>query len=249
LIETRGRLVKMNSQYFNHLIAVFFANEFLSSILPSSSNSKKKIREEVLREYRENIDNYCNSTTGFMQQTNPAYETVLSKLVSFVREYVPMSRDGLIKFGCDELCSKNIREKLSERERSAIFRKYLTESIKAFTAQTLVQSNIYVDFIIGAKTDKGEARMFQKKIVTSFEVILNEHRNQIFSEFSCLENGRDPVTVISLENQKLEELRVQNEELRFENLRLREENFELKRKLVTPVLQPPDDEAEDEEDD
>ena len=154
----------MNSQYFNHLLAVFFANEFLVSILPTSSKSKSKIKDDVLKEYRENIDNYCNSTTGFMRQKNPAYEIIIDKITSFFKSYVPSTRESIINFACSELCSKAILNKISTQEKNGIFRKFITENIKAFTAQALVNSTNYIDFIIGVKNNPNEAKLLQKKI-------------------------------------------------------------------------------------
>lgn len=223
----------MNSQYFNHLLAVFFANEFLVSILPTSSKSRSKKKEDVLKEYRENIDNYCNSTTGFIRQKNPAYEIVIDKITSFFKSYVPSTRESIINFACSELCSKITLSKVNAQERQGIFRKFIIENIKAFTAQALVNSTNYIDFIIGAKVDPAEAKLAQKKIINAFEVIIADNKNQIFAEFSCYENGKDPstISIISNESRMIEELRKQNEELRFEFLRVQEENYRLKQEL------------------
>lgn len=223
----------MNSQYFNHLLAVFFANEFLVSILPTSSKSRSKKKDDVLKEYRENIDNYCNSTTGFMRQKNPAYEIVIDKITSFFKSYVPSTRESIINFACSELCSKTTLSKVNNQERQGIFRKFITENIKAFTAQALVNSTYYIDFIIGAKNDTNEAKLLQKKMVSAFEVIIADNKNQMFAEFACFENGKDPssITIISNESRTIEELRKQNEELRFEFLRVQEENYRLKKEL------------------
>jgi hypothetical protein len=223
----------MNSQYFNHLMAVFFANEFLVSILPTSSKSKNKKKDDVLKEYRENIDNYCNSTTGFVRQKNPAYEIVIDKLTSFFKSYIPSTRESIIAFACSELCSKITLSKVSGQEKQGIFRKFIIENIKAFTAQALVNSTNYIDFIIGKKVDPNEAKLMQKKIINAFEVIIADNKNQIFAEFSCFENGKDPSTIkiISCESRTIEELRKQNEELRFEFLRVQEENYRLKQEL------------------
>ncbi len=223
----------MNSQYFNHLLAVFFANEFLVSILPTSSKSRSKKKEDVLKEYRENIDNYCNSTTGFIRQKNPAYEIVIDKITSFFKSYVPSTRESIINFACSELCSKITLSKVNAQERQGIFRKFIIENIKAFTAQALVNSTNYIDFIIGTKIDPAEAKLAQKKIINAFEVIIADNKNQIFAEFSCYENGKDPstISIISNESRMIEELRKQNEELRFEFLRVQEENYRLKQEL------------------
>lgn len=228
----------MNSQSFNHLLAVFFANEFLVSILPNSSKIKNKSRDVVLKEYRENIDNYCNSTTGFIRKQNPAYEIVVEKIVSFFKAYIPSTRESIINFACSELCSKITLSKISAQDKQGIFRKFLTENIKAFTAHALVNSTAYIDFYIGAKTNTNEAKLLQKKIINSFEIIISDNKNQIFAEFSCFENGKDPstISVISNENKIIEELRKQNEELRFEFLRVQEENFKLKKQLATTTL-------------
>jgi hypothetical protein len=223
----------MNSQYFNHLLAVFFANEFLVSILPTSSKSKSKKKDDVLKEYRENIDNYCNSTTGFIRQKNPAYEIVIDKITSFFKSYIPSTRESIINFACSELCSKVTLSKINAQEKQGIFRKFIIENIKAFTAQALVNSTSYIDFIIGTKIDPQEAKLSQKKMVNAFEVIISDNKNQIFAEFSCYENGKDPstISIISNESRMIEELRKQNEELRFEFLRVQEENYRLKQEL------------------
>ena len=186
-----------------------------------------------MKEYRENIDNYCNSTTGFMRQKNPAYEIIIDKITSFFKSYVPSTRESIINFACSELCSKAILNKISTQEKNGIFRKFITENIKAFTAQALVNSTNYIDFIIGVKNNPNEAKLLQKKIINAFEVIISDNKNQIFAEFACYENGKDPstITIISNESRTIEELRKQNEELRFEFLRVQEENYRLKQEL------------------
>ncbi len=225
----------MNSQNFNQILAAFFANEFLITILPQSKNSKLK-KEDYLREYRENIDNYCNSINSFMRQQNPAYEIVLEKLVNYFKKYINTSKEYIIEFACTEICSRNYNSKLSKAEKASLFRKLITECVKSFTSQSLVNTTTYVDFILNPSFNKKkeELAFFKKKIVLNFELCITDIKNQIFTEFSCLEQGKDPntITIISTENKMIEELRQQNEELRFEYLRLKEENYKLKQELL-----------------
>ncbi len=211
----------LNSQNSTHLIAVFFANEFLISIMPSSQVSKNS-SEIDLEKYRYNIDNYCNSCCALLGQKNPAYETILEKLVNCFRKSISCTRDMLIEFTCKELCSASMLKSFENTEKVNLFRKFLTDCVKSFTAYILVISKEYVDKI--AKKDKEMLILYRKGIVQAFENNIVEIKNQFFAQFSCIEKGKNPeeVSVIRAENKLLEELRKQNEELRYENLQLRD---------------------------
>ncbi len=204
--------MEINTQLSNAIMSAFFANEFLISIA-----------DPILKKYRENIDNYCGSTTGFINQRNPAYEILIDKLTQYFNKYIRTSRAELIKFTCSELCSKFYLNKMNDRDKTALFRKFITACIKSFAARALIISDEYIKLL----TDKKKANnltLFRKNIVQNFEIIISENKNQLFAEFSCLEKGKDPssVSVINSENRLLEELRKQNEELRFDNMRLQE---------------------------
>jgi hypothetical protein len=239
----------MNSYNFNQILAAFFTNEFLLSILPKRNNAKK---EEYLKEYRENIDNYCNSINSFMRQQNPAYEIILDKLVTYFKNYINCNKDSIINFACSEFCSKNYLYNFSKIEKAGLFRKFITECVKNFTALALVNTTTYVDYILGIKNKPEETKFIKKKMVTNFELAITEIKNQIFTEFSCLEQGKDPntISIISTENKMIEELRKQNEELRFEYLQVKNENHNLKQKilLLENIEKPePNDSAESED--
>ena len=90
----------MNTQLSNHLIATFFANIFLIDIVP---------KKFILTEYRDNISNYSNSTTAFLNQINPAYNIVQEKLLQYIKQNTGCG--DFSNFTCTELCSKFYLEK------------------------------------------------------------------------------------------------------------------------------------------
>lgn len=217
--------MQLNTQISTNLLATFFANEFLISIIPKN--------EPILKNYRANIDNYCNSVTAFQNSKNPAYEILLEKLAGFYYSYTGASQHNFINFTCGEMCSSIFLTQMNDRDIYALYRKFITACVKSFAARALVISKEYVDIL---KT--GKSKEYRENIVKSYENIILENKNQIYTEFAYLEKGKDPstVSVINNENKVLEELRMQNEELRFENLQLKEQLLKITKKLENTII-------------
>lgn len=222
----------MNNKTTYNIIATFFVNELLTTILPTS-------RKDLLERYRDNLDDYFNTLSMFSTGRNPAYDVVEGKIVAFHNKYVSIDKNTLIERISGELCSPASFSRLSFVDKAGLFKKFILNCCKTFIAICLSNSAIYIKFCEKdslTEKEKLELKKFKQSTVQKFEKIIDNNKNQLYSQFMCLERGEDPQTidVINKESKLLEELRKQNEELRFTILKLKDELSRVKIKNAEP---------------
>jgi hypothetical protein len=217
----------------NKIIATFFVNELTASVLPPDGVD--------VNIYRQQLDAYAVSITSFIGQYNEAYEGVKERLIAYITKYAHVDKHAIIAEICRTVCPPHILQKLDESKKSALFRRFITESIKKMVVLTISMSN---EILIQINSGQSDARAkYRQGLVPNFMDYLNDVKQDLYAEFSGGNNTE--IRRVRTEQKISEELRAQNEELQFRILKLNEENRKLKQQLTFLQMNEKSEESEE----
>jgi hypothetical protein len=210
-----------NSKMVKNVFAAFFANELLVHILPTFET-----QEKFLKNYRENIDNYCVLITAFSESFSEGYEILVQKLLNYYNnKNIRFDRGKMEHVVCELFCTPSLMQKLSASDKKSLFKKFIHECVKIYTTQTLVISESYTN-TFGTDNCKTFKINTLKQFEHSLETIIGKFSMEISScqkgvDYNLLQNINNETTIVK-------ELRMQNDELRYKIRQLEEEINRLK---------------------
>lgn len=214
----------MKITQITNIISTFFVNELTGVIMPATGENG-----EMLRVYRSNVDMYSTSSTFGLNQKNDVYESVKYKCLEYIARYAQQSHIDIINFICSNVCPPNVIANCSNEERKQLFRRFLTDCIKALT--TIVLSNS--EKIIQLSPNQEKIKQLRIDLVKKFNSIINNVITDIYVKFTKNTNLiNEKIFELSDQEKIIEELRLQNEKLQYQILRLKDENNKLLQRLA-----------------
>jgi len=214
----------MNTQTLDSIIATFFINKFLGTIVPKSNNVK---------DYRESIDRYLvlNKTL------HDVYKETFSGLVKYINKFTNQNDTTIIDFMASEICTGSIYDSLDKSAKLNLIKIFILKYIEYCSARMLIIVEDYCNLLNSttnttssttsfAGSTGSKVKKYKEGKLGLFLALLKDARNNIFGEYS---NYNTPIT--THENKYFEEFKHINEDLRHENLMLKNQIMDLKKKL------------------